>query len=64
MEFLTNQSQLVLKKNGIVQFSLDPKKIRLIEKSLQSRMQEMMDSMVIKTALINGKRKLIWQELL
>lgn len=64
MEFLTNQSQLVLKKNGIVQFSLDPKKIRLIEKSLQSRMQEMMDFMVIKTALINGKRKPIWQELL
>jgi hypothetical protein len=53
----------VRKKNGVVQFSLDPRQIRRIEKSLLSKTQETRDSMAIKTALINGKRKPIWLEL-
>jgi hypothetical protein len=41
-----------------------PDKIRQIEKSLLNKMRVMRDFMVIKTVLINGKRKQIWQELL
>lgn len=64
MELFIKQFRLVRKINGIVQFLQVPDKIRQIEKSLLNKMRVMRDFMVIKTVLINGKRKQIWQELL